>query len=218
LRFNDYGTNYITSLKVPPDSWAQIAIQISYFRLHKKLTAIYETGSTRAFNHGRTDTVRSLTEPISSFIKSFDDPKISLPQKLQFFMDAVSSHRDYLIASVRGEAIDRHFLGLRLLSASLNLPVPLFSSFGFQESQNWRLSTSNMNPSDYWFCGFGPVVDDGYGVCYCIRPDHFKFSIANFVKENSNGTDSSLFREILSKTLYDMRDLVLQGQNSSSKL
>lgn len=44
LRFDDYGSKFISKLNFPADSWAQIAIQLSYFRVHKSLTAVYETG------------------------------------------------------------------------------------------------------------------------------------------------------------------------------
>lgn len=218
LRFSDYGSNFISSLQVPPDSWAQIAIQLSYFRVHGKLTAIYETGSTRGFKHGRTDTVRSLTFDVANFVNNFDDPNLSPLHKMKLFAKAVSSHREYLVASVRGQAIDRHFFGLKILASQLKIQVPFFSSYAFQETSNWRLSTSNMNPSDFWFCGFGAVVEDGYGICYCTRSDNLKFSIANFTKGNNNSTCAIKFREVLSKTLYDLREMSTLAKNDQPKL
>jgi len=215
LRFSDYGSLYVQSLQVPTDTWAQLAIQLTYYRIHHHLTAIYETGSTRAFYHGRTDTVRSCTEGVGKFIKAFDDPSVSAHQKFLFFREAVASHREYLLASVRGQAIDRYFLGLRVLASSMGVKVPFFESQAFKQTQNWRLSTSNMNPSEFWYPGFGAVVEDGYGVCYCIRNDNFKFSISNFVKGDTKGTNSLQFRQVLTKTLYDMRDLVTSLQKDS---
>lgn len=97
------------------------------------------------------------------------------------FQEAAASHRDYLIKVVRGRGIDRHLMGfffeffffefiknhfkigLRLIAGGMGVKVPLFESFGFKETSTWRLSSSNMNPSDNWFCGFGPAYEDGYG-------------------------------------------------------
>ena len=71
--------------------------------------------------------------------------------------------------------------------------------------------SSNIKPSDTFIPGFGAVRKDGYGVCYSILDDHFKCGISVF---KGNETKIDKFRETLSKTLYDMRDLVFQSQNS----
>ena len=47
----------IKSAKMHPDFFMQMALQLSYFRLHGQFVATYETGTARAFFHGRTDTV-----------------------------------------------------------------------------------------------------------------------------------------------------------------
>jgi hypothetical protein len=54
----------------------QMALQIAWKRMHNVPTAVYETASTRAFSHGRTETVRSLTSETWKMAKAFDDANV----------------------------------------------------------------------------------------------------------------------------------------------
>ncbi|XP_048580178.1 peroxisomal carnitine O-octanoyltransferase isoform X3 [Nematostella vectensis] len=54
-----FGKNHIKRLGVHPDTFCQLAIQLTYYRMHNKPGTAYETAQTRQFYHGRTDTVRS---------------------------------------------------------------------------------------------------------------------------------------------------------------
>ena len=47
---------------------------ISYHRLYSQLTAMYESGGTRWFVRGRTDTIRSCTNAAHTFVIKMADP------------------------------------------------------------------------------------------------------------------------------------------------
>jgi hypothetical protein len=70
-----------------PDTFVQLALQITWYRMYKHLSqtlpAIYESASTRRFNHGRTETCRSLTSETLAFVQSFDDDDVLV--RLFFF-------------------------------------------------------------------------------------------------------------------------------------
>ena len=59
LEFLHYGKAFIKRCKLHPDFYMQMALQLTMHRMHGGYCATYETGHTRAFYHGRTDTVRS---------------------------------------------------------------------------------------------------------------------------------------------------------------
>ncbi|XP_071440594.1 choline O-acetyltransferase isoform X2 [Hetaerina americana] len=61
FRFTDYGKEFIKSCRVSPDAYIQLALQLAYYRLHNCLTATYESASTRRFQLGRVDCIRSAT-------------------------------------------------------------------------------------------------------------------------------------------------------------
>ena len=67
LYFEDYfipfvSKSSIAQVGVSPDALAQVALQSAYQRVRGNLGPVYEAASTAAFRHGRTETVRSLTE------------------------------------------------------------------------------------------------------------------------------------------------------------
>ena len=47
-----------------------MALQLAYHKSHNAPVATYETASTRAFLHGRTDVIRSLSEDSWRFVKA----------------------------------------------------------------------------------------------------------------------------------------------------
>lgn len=55
-----------------------MALQLAYYRLHKEITPVYESASTRFFKHGRTETGRSMSVESLNFIKAFDDDNVSV--------------------------------------------------------------------------------------------------------------------------------------------
>ena len=68
LPFAHFGKLYIKSTRLHPDFFMQMAIQLAHHRLHGRFVATYETGHTRAFYHGRTDTVRTLSTASCAFV------------------------------------------------------------------------------------------------------------------------------------------------------
>lgn len=54
------------------------AIQLAYYRLHHEVTATYETGHTRLFYHGRTETIKATTSDSVAFTKAMDDPTVDV--------------------------------------------------------------------------------------------------------------------------------------------
>ena len=64
--------------KVSPDAFVQICLQLTYYRIHRKLAPTYETASVRKYSHGRTETCRSLSLELATFVKMFDDPQIKV--------------------------------------------------------------------------------------------------------------------------------------------
>lgn len=56
------------------------------------------------------------------------------------------------------------------------------------------------------FCCYGPVIPDGYAVCYNPQSDHIVFCVSSF--RASPLTCSGAFVKALDQALQDMRDVV----------
>jgi len=216
LLFKSYGADWLKDkAKLSPDAYVQVAMQLAYYRLTGTGTATYETGATRQFYHGRTETVRSFAQPSVEFSKAMQDPSVSAEVKIDKLRKAVDYHSKVLMSeAVAGKGLDRHLLGLKILALEEEADQPLpdiFADKAYKESATWRLSTSNM-PGQTYISGFGPGTFDGFGVCYGTRRDMLQFSISSYF--SCKETDSARFRDVLRNTLVDIGSLI----DSHSKL
>jgi carnitine O-acetyltransferase len=202
------GTALLKKLKISPDSFVQIALQLAYYRMYGVPCATYETGQTRQFYHGRTETVRSCSVESVEFTKAMVSPEHNNESRLQLFKKAVESHKRYMIDAVSGKACDRHLFGLKLLAleevqeGKLKQLPAIFTDPMYAKSTYYKLSTSNI-PGTSTFCGgFGNVVKDGYGCCYITRPDVFIFGIVS--DYSCDTTDSLKMKQAINDAVRDI--------------
>ena len=66
------------------------------------------------------------------------------------------------------------------------------------------------------FGGFSPMTADGYGVCYAMLEGRMNVMITSW--RSCEVTSSSRFREMLVKTLVEMRELCVGVVGGASKL
>ncbi|KAJ3138195.1 hypothetical protein HK100_012876 [Physocladia obscura] len=206
LQTDIYGSQFIKeNVKASPDAFVQVALQLAWRRVHTEPTAVYESASLRLFSHGRTETIRSLTEDTWAFVVSFDQPGLTNDEKRDLFQKAVKSQANMAREATYGRGVDRHLLALRTLIEGPEEAkrATLFNDPAYIKSMYFKLSTSNMSPGDSFYGGFGPVVPDGYGINYAIGKDNLKFSISH--KPSAAVTDGGKFREALYKSLVDLK-------------
>jgi carnitine O-acetyltransferase len=187
LRFRGFGKLVITKLGVSPDAWCQAAMQIAFFRLHGCFAPTYESASTRQFLAGRTETGRTLTPELVKFVRQLELSKTvsTPPEELrQLFVAAANAHVAYMRDAVRGVGCDRHMLAFRKLAEASGVSHALLSDPLVLSSSHWRLSTSQLVVKDVCI-SFGPVVPDGYGICYQV-------SIRNHQKQTRQLTERPL--------------------------
>ncbi|KAJ3195932.1 hypothetical protein HK101_010611 [Irineochytrium annulatum] len=201
--FADYGGTLIKKqAKVSPDAYVQMALQLTYYRIHKRLPAVYETASTRRYHHGRTETCRSLSVDSAAFLRTFEDASASKAQKVEALRKACAAHVEYIAKASNGHGVDRHMLGLRLMmregEAWEGFKDPMFA-----RSQHWDLSTSGLFPGPVIAgTGFGAVYPDGYGMNYIILPDKIKMGVES--KVSSKETSTEKFGTTFVSVLHDM--------------
>jgi len=216
-----------------PDAYIQMVIQLAYFKIYGTCTATYETAQTRKFFHGRTETVRTLSNASKKFVSGMEDTNLSVrfapltygphcfltlllfslsvlqkEKKFEILKLAIDSHVKYMSDASEGKGVDRHLLGLMMCSREKNEPLPaIFSDPSYGVSRHFRLSTSNLTPGPAFIGGFGPVVDDGYGVCYALRTNGCWFSVSS--KTTCHTTDTRQMMRALTASLNEMKALCL---------
>jgi len=227
LTLPDYGKKLWKSLKVSPDAAVQMAMQLTYWQMHKKVGGTYESVSTRQYARGRTETGRSVSVDSVQFVNAMEDPTVQDRERYQKFQIASKSHIQYAKEASKGFGVDRLFLGLKLLAiqedekrnknnknSEKSFVHPIFSSGIFQRSSHWNLSTSTLAPNYITGISFGPVVEDGYGICYTFRPHDIIFNISSF--HSDPATNTSIFCEKLAENLKRLR-LLFEKEGKQEK-
>ncbi|OMJ15376.1 Carnitine O-acetyltransferase, mitochondrial [Smittium culicis] len=232
LIINQYGGQFMKSAKISPDSYVQLMLQLTYYKLHNEVAPTYESGSTRSFSHGRTDTIRSLTQASKEFVETMLNPKASDLDKYKMFIKAGSVQSKNAKAVSTGLGIDRHLLGLRFANYKL-APLPgepkfdqsiadkFFSDAGMSKSSNYTLSTSGLFPNHTLVhTGFGVTVPkNGYGMNYTIMPDFVKIGVETKRNIESFGqTDVFRFLDEFQNSFAEMKLICLNALAAKSKL
>ncbi|NXG34738.1 CACP acetyltransferase, partial [Dromaius novaehollandiae] len=205
--FHQFGKNFPKSEKISPDAFIQQALQLAYYRMYGHACATYESASLRMFRLGRTDTIRSTSVDSLKFVQAMDKPDKSDQEKADLLRRATQAHREYADMAIRGNAIDRHLLGLKLQAIEDLVSIPeLFMDTAYAVAMHFNLSTSQVPAKTDCVMCFGPVVPDGYGVCYNPMAEHINFAISAF--NSCAETNAARMAHYLEKALLDMRMLL----------
>jgi len=213
LDFPHYGKGFMKRYRIVPDFYVQMAIQLAFYRLHSEITATYETGHTRLFYHGRTDTIKACTVDSVAFVKAMCDSTSTDSERFEKLKAAVATHSTLARDALAGKGVDRHLMGLNILSEMSGIkPRPaLFTDKGYLVGKKYRLSTSNISMGDSpIFGGFMAMYDDGYGVCYGLMDGSMKFSITSVA--TCRTTSARVMKDALELALVDMQRICL-GRN-----
>lgn len=217
FEFQGFGKDFIKKQKVSPDSFIQMAVQLTFYRIHNEPAAHYESASTRMYLYGRTETIRSCSEASVEFSKTMLNEEATPQQKVAALKVAIDEHKNYASNAVQGFGVDRHLLGLKLAAIESGMDVPtLFMDVGYVRSSHMRISTSQVPARCEAFMCYGPLVPDGYGCCYNPQANSIFFGTSAF--NSSPETDSATFRAALEQSLMDMHDVMLLDGGLKAKL
>lgn len=91
--FQDFGSNEIKKCKLSPDSFIQTAMQLTYYTIHKKPPAHYESAALRRFKNARTECIRSTSTESVNFAKLMADERRSTQEKKKAMLEAIDAHK-----------------------------------------------------------------------------------------------------------------------------
>jgi carnitine O-palmitoyltransferase 1 len=232
LCFEAFGREFIKALGASPDSFIQMALLLTTYvdGPAEKFGLAYESGHTRLFREGRTETIRSVTKQSLAFIKHCSPmlsgaPLANLPpaseafldQARQLLLEACAAHQQLSVECVAGNGIDRHLFALNVAAKGLEIKSD-FLDFATTR-MTWSLSSSQqpqvqtklraMLPETTvkdFFCpggGYAPISDDGYGVAYTPLPSQLFFHVTS--KKSSAHTNAKRFSFNLRRALELLR-------------
>ncbi|XP_068594497.1 carnitine O-acetyltransferase-like isoform X2 [Brachionichthys hirsutus] len=207
LTFSHFGREVPKQHKMSPDGFVQTALQLAYFRMYRSCCSTYESASLRMFKYGRTDAIRSTTVDSLNFVQGMEDPSKQNPERLALLQRTIQTHKEMTYNAIHGQAIDRHFLGLKMLSIEDLTSMPeVFMDTSFAVAQHYNLFTSQVGSRTDCVMCVGPMVPDGYGVCYNPMDEHVNIAVTAF--NSCEDTNAAKFAQAVEDALLDMRALL----------
>ena len=193
VSFTEYGRSTVKRWGVSPDAWAQLALQLAWDRIMcgRRCVAVYEPAHTRAFQGGRTETIRAVSQASVEWVGVMRGPVVADPSVAWAFLRrAASEHSARTHRASAGLGVDRHLFGLRQVLAAVShatagQEVPgdfpeareLLAHPLVARSSRWVVSTSNISAPPVMNWGWGEVESDGVGVAYSVLDSGFQFNI-----------------------------------------
>ncbi len=111
LEFSGYGKNFMTSAGFSPDAYVQMAFQAAYYGLYGRVENVYEPAMTKVFLHGRTESIRAVSQESVDFVKTFwaENPA---QQKVDALKKATQKHTAHTRECSKALGQDRHLYAL----------------------------------------------------------------------------------------------------------
>jgi len=174
------GKQRCKAAKVSPDAVMQLGIQLANRLQLGRDVATYESCSTSAFKHGRTETIRPATKQTAAFCDAVLAGKKAT--ELRPLLEACSTkHNQLTKEAAMGDGFDRHLFALRKICEADGGELPsLFTGKAYTSLNHNILSTSTLSSPHIAFGGFGPVVEDGFGIGYSIQADKLGLVVSSF--------------------------------------
>jgi carnitine O-acetyltransferase len=217
LEFSAYGKGAIKKFKCSPDAWAQMVIQLAYFKMFGKPCPTYESAQTKKFKWGRTETIRSASVESKEFVQAMEDHDASDEERFEKFQKATKAHLAYAAAAADGQGVDRHLFGLKKLLKDGEKVPDLYNDEAYTKTSTWQLSTSQISSEalDAW--GFGEVTPTGFGCAYAIRENSLTFTLTSLKLKAAD------LRHYINEAALEVRDMHVrlqskQGDASKAKL
>lgn len=203
--------SYCKKHKVSPDAIMQLGIQLAYFRQHDEYVGTYESCSTAAFKHGRTETIRPCTMDTKNFCDAMTG-RIEVWDKnslRQMILKCSETHCKLIKEAAMGQGFDRHLFGLKYMAEQNNIPLdPIYESDAYRKLNYNILSTSSLASDGLLAGSFGPVVSDGYGIGYGVQDTMLGVIFTSYKgKRNANE-----FVECLQTAFKDIQNVLEHKQ------
>ena len=111
LEYTGYGKNFITSMGFSPDAFVQMAFQAAYYGLYGRVEATYEPAMTKAFRHGRTEAIFTVSQESLDFVQTFWGD-VSPAIKVSALRKACDRHAQTTKLCGQGKGHHRHLYAL----------------------------------------------------------------------------------------------------------
>lgn len=164
----------------------------------------YESCSTAAFKHGRTETIRPCTMATKEYCEAASKTT-NKSDLLKLVQNCSDKHKKLTRDAAMGQGFDRHLFALKLTANKHNMGIPdVFQDEAYTSINKNIISTSTLNSPAIKGGGFGPVVPNGYGIAYMIQEDQLGTVVTNYRGQR----DGAHFVECVKRSFKQLRDIL----------
>ncbi|CAF0747826.1 unnamed protein product [Adineta steineri] len=176
------GKNLLKKSSLSPDAIMQLGIQMAYYRLHHRFVSTYESCSTAVYKHGRTETIRPVTHETKTFIEILTKSNNDQLKK-DLLKKCSDKHQQLIKEAATGQGFDRHLFALKYLQEieSKEALHRIYKDKSYQLMNHTILSTSTVASKHIAAGGFGPVVDNGFGIGYLIDDEQCGLLVTSYL-------------------------------------
>ncbi|KOC68074.1 Carnitine O-palmitoyltransferase 2, mitochondrial, partial [Habropoda laboriosa] len=209
--FNEFGKNKCKQFGVSPDAIMQLAFQLALYYQTNCAVPTYESCSTAAFKHGRTETLRSCTMETKKTCEVIaqKNGNLSMSELKHLIINCSNVHNKLSKEAVMGQGFDRHLFALKKIWEHSNTPKPaIFEDPAYDNINNNILSTSTLSDPAIYCGGFGPVVNNGYGIGYMIQDERLGAIVTSY-KSNCNANE---YVKCLEKAFENIHQVMAYGK------
>lgn len=210
LIYPEMNKGFCKTHKVSPDAIMQLGFQLAYAKQHGDYVGTYESCSTAAFRHGRTETVRPCTMDTKAFCESIVSSAsvgaaLSKNQQRDLIVKCSETHGRLIKEAAMGNGFDRHLFGLKYTAQVNKIPLdPIYEHIAYRKINCNILSSSTLTSNGLYAGGFGPTEVNGYGIGYNIQDEFLGTIVTNYAKQK-NGSE---FVDCLRESYDDIRKVL----------
>ena len=212
LAFQDFGKEHIKSFRISPDAFVQLALQVATVKCFGRCKSVYESASTRRYQNGRTETLRSVSAESHRFVADMLSPTCDTQTQSDSLRTAAAKHIARMKECMAGKGVERHLFGLLSIykrfgkKLGIYAEPDIFGDIGWRTlSHNALSTTSNPDPHGVVLSGFGPAVDEGFGICYTTTGSGITITLTS---RSACKDAMGQFGEALEKALRNMSALL----------
>ncbi|XP_060576192.1 carnitine O-palmitoyltransferase 2, mitochondrial-like isoform X2 [Ruditapes philippinarum] len=213
LEYYKFTKTSLKQMKLSPDAMLQLVIQMGYYKQYGKTAATYESCSTAAFRHGRTETIRSATHATKKACEMFNQKNntYSVGDLKEALEQCSKYHGQLTKEAAMGQGWDRHLFAMKYYAGQEGKVPMLYQDPAYANINHIILSTSTLSSPSVVIGGFGAVTQNGYGVGYSVEDERIGFNVTNYPPE----TNVHEFIDCLKESLDDL-NAVFEGRNPRS--
>jgi len=211
LDFDKFGKDLIKTFKISPDAFVQLALQLAQYKLYGRCYSSYEAVMTRKFLHGRIEVMYCVSLESIKFIENMLSADCDDKTKVDSLIKAAKKQVARMSDCRNGRGIDTHLLGLlnmyELFGENIgvdSLPE-IFDDKGYKILTHSTVCTSTTATYGIELVGYGPIVDDGFGIRYLKYRDGIRFNMTSRSHMKEKLDKLMLYIE---ESLVEMADLM----------